>query len=50
MSVNHSASSSHFIRRIIEEDNRTNKYDGRVHTRFPPGARLELGLVEEIGP
>ena len=31
-----SAPSSHFIRSIIAEDLRTNKYGGRVHTRFPP--------------
>lgn len=28
--------STNFIINIIEEDLRTNKYDGRVHTRFPP--------------
>jgi glutaminyl-tRNA synthetase len=31
-----SVPSSHFIRSIIAEDLRTNKYGGRVHTRFPP--------------
>jgi glutaminyl-tRNA synthetase len=31
-----SAPSSHFIRSIIAKDLRTNKYGGRVHTRFPP--------------
>ena len=31
-----STPSSHFIRSIIAEDLRTNKYGGRVHTRFPP--------------
>ena len=25
-----------FIRRIVEEDNRTGKWGGRVATRFPP--------------
>ncbi len=28
--------STNFIINIIEEDLRTNKYEGRVHTRFPP--------------
>ncbi len=28
--------STNFIINIIEEDLRTNKYNGRVHTRFPP--------------
>ena len=28
--------SLNFIEEIIEEDNRTGKWDGRVHTRFPP--------------
>ncbi|MCK4386184.1 MAG: hypothetical protein KAW52_07975, partial [candidate division Zixibacteria bacterium] len=27
---------SDFIRDIIDEDLRMNKYEGRVHTRFPP--------------
>ena len=27
---------SNFIRDIIEEDLKTNKYGGRIHTRFPP--------------
>jgi len=27
---------SNFIQDIIDEDNRTNRYGGRVHTRFPP--------------
>ena len=25
-----------FIRRAIDEDIKTGRYDGRVHTRFPP--------------
>ena len=25
-----------FIRTVVEEDLKTGKYDGRVHTRFPP--------------
>ena len=27
---------SHFIRNIIAQDLKTNKNNGRVHTRFPP--------------
>ena len=30
------AKPSHFIQEIIDEDMRTNRYGGRVHTRFPP--------------
>jgi hypothetical protein len=26
----------HFIHAIIEEDNKTDKFGGRVYTRFPP--------------
>ena len=29
-------SPSNFIRNIIDEDNRTGKWSGRVETRFPP--------------
>ena len=29
---------SHFIRSIIADDIETNKYDGKVVTRFPPMA------------
>jgi glutaminyl-tRNA synthetase len=50
-----------FIRTIIEEDLKTNKYGGRVHTRFPPEPNgylhighaksicLNFGLAEEFG-
>jgi glutaminyl-tRNA synthetase len=34
--ITNESSSTNFIINIIEEDLRTNKYDGRVHTRFPP--------------
>jgi len=52
---------THFIRQIIEEDLKTNKYGGRVHTRFPPEPNgylhighaksicLNFGLAEEFG-
>jgi glutaminyl-tRNA synthetase len=52
---------SHFIREIILEDLRTNKWGGRVHTRFPPepngylhighakSININFGLAEEFG-
>jgi len=54
-------SPSNFIREIILEDLKTNKYGGRVHTRFPPepngylhighakSIHLNFGLAEEFG-
>lgn len=52
---------NNFIRQIIIEDLRTNKWGGRVHTRFPPEPNgylhighaksicLNFGLAEEFG-
>jgi glutaminyl-tRNA synthetase len=39
-----------FIREIIDEDIKTNKYSGRVHTRFPPepNGYLHIGHAKSI--
>ncbi len=39
-----------FIREIVEEDLKTNKYGGRVHTRFPPepNGYLHIGHAKAI--
>jgi glutaminyl-tRNA synthetase len=48
--VNTISTATHFIKNIIEEDNRTGKWSGRVETRFPPepNGYLHIGHAKSI--
>ncbi|GAI28130.1 unnamed protein product, partial [marine sediment metagenome] len=50
MNTNDSTTKVDFIRAIVAEDLKTNKWEGRVHTRFPPepNGYLHIGHAKSI--
>ena len=48
--INNKKEKINFIQKIIDEDNISNKWDGRVHTRFPPepNGYLHIGHAKSI--